>query len=293
MARRMLVIWSLCLACSWVVDSVFAQETAPPQSEADKALTAKFKSTTRRGEQMPLAYRQEWKSAWDTGPGYVEFRGTRHYPQEALTQDHVKNPNLELKMYGAYKPVDPSIFEDIPQWDRLGLLFSHQFKEQVPHVWTGMCSPTCAVAFRERDHYVDLSGNAKVRWITMVAGTGHEIRLIVKLADGTWMMSANKTSGYSSDYVVSEVAVRDILWKQLDVDRTIPAYVPDEYVYTSSVVEHADGHWFMDPDLSRVDEIGWTDLTPGTGHGRGRSAPSVVGWMEVYGTLVKRNPAQN
>ena len=39
-------------------------------------------------------------------------------------------------------------------------------------------------------------------------------------------------------------------------------------------------------DLSRVDEIGFVDLTPGSGHGLGGF--SDVGWMEVYGKAVPR-----
>src|SRR5215471_21149130 len=39
-------------------------------------------------------------------------------------------------------------------------------------------------------------------------------------------------------------------------------------------------------DLSKVDEIGFVDLTPGSGHGLGGF--SDVGWIEVYGKPIKR-----
>ena len=42
-------------------------------------------------------------------------------------------------------------------------------------------------------------------------------------------------------------------------------------------------------DLSKVEEIGFVDLTPGSGHGLGRF--SDVGWVEVYGEPVKRDAA--
>src|SRR5207249_3240034 len=137
----------------------------------------------------------------------------------------------------------------------------------------------CAVAFKEKNNYVDLSGLGKVRFLTMIIGL-HEVRLILKLADGTWLMS-DQTIGPSSEYRVSELVLRDIRWRHLDVDYKIPAHVPDQYVYTSSVGEHEDGKWFDHPDLSRVDEIGWTDLTPGLGHGAGNGYSNVA-WMEVY-----------
>lgn len=195
------------------------------------------------GLPVPLAYRQEWKPA-------SEFT-----TQVPVSQEWVANANLELKQYGAYEPE--------------GLLYTHQAAAAPPHIWNGLCSPTCAVAFRETGNYIDLSGTAKIRWLTMVNGL-HAVRLIVKLADGTWMMS-DQSTGFSSEYRVSEFVVRDIRWVHMDMDR---------------VVEHPDGRWFDSPDLSRVDEIGWADMTPAGAHGRG--GWSDVGWIEVYGGLVPR-----
>ena len=46
------------------------------------------------------------------------------------------------------------------------------------------------------------------------------------------------------------------------------------------------GRWVEKPDLSRVDEIGFADLMPGSGHGWGGFVN--VGRIDVYGTPVKR-----
>jgi hypothetical protein len=40
-------------------------------------------------------------------------------------------------------------------------------------------------------------------------------------------------------------------------------------------------------DLSKVDAVGFADLTPGSGHGLGGFAD--VAWIEVYGEPVKRD----
>ena len=48
--------------------------------------------------------------------------------------------------------------------------------------------------------------------------------------------------------------------------------------------------WMPNPDLSKVDEIGFADLTPGSGHGLGGF--SDMGWIEVYGKPVKRDAAK-
>jgi hypothetical protein len=48
----------------------------------------------------------------------------------------------------------------------------------------------------------------------------------------------------------------------------------------------AVGNWLDRADLSRVDEIGFADLMPGSGHGPGGYVN--VARIEVYGTPVKR-----
>ena len=46
------------------------------------------------------------------------------------------------------------------------------------------------------------------------------------------------------------------------------------------------GTWIDHPDLSKVDEVGFADLMPGSGHGSGGYVN--VGRIEVYGKAVKR-----
>ena len=46
------------------------------------------------------------------------------------------------------------------------------------------------------------------------------------------------------------------------------------------------GDWVANPDLSKVDEIGFADLMASSGHGQGGWAD--LGEIEVYGKAVKR-----
>jgi hypothetical protein len=46
------------------------------------------------------------------------------------------------------------------------------------------------------------------------------------------------------------------------------------------------GNFVDKPDLSKVDEVGFVDLTPASGHGPG--GWSDVAQIEVYGNAVKR-----
>ena len=63
----------------------------------------------------------------------------------------------------------------------------------------------------------------------------------------------------------------DVRWRRLDIE---------------NVLEGRDGYWVDYPDLNRVQEIGFTDLMRGAGHGSGGG--SRVDWIEVYRKPVPR-----
>ena len=188
----------------------------------------------RAPQPIPLFFREGWKD-------------TAAVP---VTQAVVANPALDLKVYGATK-------DDMSVNNEGG----------VPHLWTGLCPGGCAVAFRHKESYVDLTGKARVRWYTKTSGF-HEIRPVVKLADGTWLVG-DHADAYTFDFQESEFYFANVRWLKLDIDK----------VQTKGVL--------LDKvDLSKVDELGFVDLTPGSGHGQG--GYSDVGWIEVYGKPVKR-----
>jgi hypothetical protein len=184
---------------------------------------------------IPLFFREGWKE-------------TAAVP---VTQEVVTNPALELKVYGATK-------DDMTVNNEGG----------VPHVWTGLCRGGCAVALRHRDSYVDLTGKARVKWYTKTSGF-HEIRPVVKLADGTWLVGDHEDA-YTFDFRESEFYFANVRWLKLDIDKV-----------------QTKGLLLDKVDLSKVDEIGFVDLTPGSGHGQG--GYSDVGWIEVYGRPVGRS----
>lgn len=69
----------------------------------------------------------------------------------------------------------------------------------------------------------------------------------------------------SADWRIREFNVQDLHWYSMDIN-TITELKP-----------------LADPDLSRVEEIGFTDLMPG-----GKStACSRLDWLEVYAYLVR------
>lgn len=184
----------------------------------------------------PLFFKEAWKQA----PGNVP-----------VTQEYVTNPDLQLHVYGTGK-------ED----------FGVTSEGNVPHIWTGQCATSCALTLSDKNNFVDLTGKAKIRWYMKTSGF-HEIRPVLKLADGTYLVGDHVDSE-PVDYRESEFYLADVHWLKLDMPTVL-----------------TKGTILDKVDLSKVDEIGFADLSPGSGHGTG--GYSDVGWVEVYGKPVKRD----
>jgi hypothetical protein len=169
-----------------------------------------------------------------------------------ITQDHVSNPNLLLALYGP---------------GRSGMKKSHhdQPADDPYYIWDGTCEGNCAATLRDKVSYADLTGLAKVHWRTKQSGF-RRLHLMLKLAGGAWLVS-DMAEGASTDWRERELVIQDLRWRKLDVGTLVEGVA----------VEH--------PDLSRIDEIGWSTLMPG-----GNSdASSRVDWIAVYGRPVPRN----
>jgi hypothetical protein len=220
-----------------IVAAAFAQQ--PAQQTSPTPAPAAARPGERTGKRAPLFFRETWKTAAS---------------EHAIAQDQVVSPNLELKLYG-------------PSAGELQAVGNADDPSNPPHVWTGLCTGPAAVALRDKDNYVDLTGLARIRWQTKVSGF-HQVRPIVKLADGTWLVG-DQADGSRVDWHDSEFSIAEVRWLKLDVNKVLTH---------GNFVEH--------PDLSKVDEVGFADLMPSSGHGPG-------GWsdlaaFEVYGKSVKR-----
>ena len=202
----------------------------------------------------PLFFREDWKHVpADT-------------PEHPVTQASLSSPNLELRLYGETRQgTNP----DTGIWE----IQRASPKDDPTFIYTGPCMTPCALAIRDRSNYVNLTGLAKIRWRTKQTGF-HMLRPIIKLADGTWLVG-DHAEGPSVDWRETEFALADVRWHWLNADK---------------VVTTKDSEWVVNPDLSKVDEVGFTDLMPGNvaDHGHGTSGASRVDWIEVYGTPVAR-----
>ena len=200
-------------------------------------------------------------------PNLILSEGWQQIPADVehpVNQGAVTNPNLELKLYG------PDGVGGTNPDHGIWIVWHEQPISEPLHLWTGLCRANFAAALRDKYNYMDLRGNAMLRWEVFVKGY-HLLRPIIKLADGTWLVG-DHTDGVSADWHPSEISLADLRWRTLDINK---------------VVEGPDGKWVDNPDLSKVDEIGFTDLMAGSGHGPG--GWSDVGKIEVFGKLVPRS----
>jgi hypothetical protein len=170
-------------------------------------------------------------------------------PAEALS-----NVSLELKLLG---PTAKEILMTGAAGD----------DNNPTHLWTGMCTSACGATLRHKTSMVDLSGLARIKWNTKMSGF-HQVRPLIKLADGTYLVG-DKADGSTTDWLWSEIALADVKWLRVDLAAGV-----------------TKGNYVANPDLTKVDEVGYIDLMPGSGHGPG--GWSDVAQIEVYGRSVAR-----
>ena len=271
--RRRALEVELAAATALVVFAGFAAAQPPQAGAAPPALP-------------PLFFKEPWRQKTFPANAAADL-----VLEGGVTQAAVTNATLELKLYdpnaasvAAYRDKPPTrsrtgdwggpsciqlagYNQDPPPPQRVGA----GQPTDAPNLWTGVCQTPVAATLRHKTSFVDLTGLARIRWVTRVSGF-HVVRPIVKLADGNWFVGdygEGAPSANSTLFLESEFAVASVRWLPLDMARVVTV-----------------GQAFAHPDLSKVDEIGFADLTPGSGHGWGGFVN--VGRIEVYGRPVAR-----
>lgn len=183
--------------------------------------------------------------------------------QMPVEQSNVASPSLELKVYGG---------------DAKNLTVSGVAGNPVNllNLWTGLSTQPIAATLRDKNNFVDLSGRSKIRWTVRTSGF-HVVRPVLKLADGV-LLVGDHADASTTLFTTSEFALSDVRWIRLDPDRVVTRGTLGPLGQAAA--------WVENPDLSKVDEVGFADLMPGSGHGAGGWVN--VGAIEVYGKPVKR-----
>jgi hypothetical protein len=218
------------------------------------AASAAFSQTPTPAPSQPAASRPAVTAPARRPPLFFkeEWRQNEKNDEHPATEEAIGNPNLELKLYG-------------PSGKELQITGRAGDENNPIHLWSGLCTSPCAIGLRDKNSYADLTGLARIRWNTKMSGF-HHIRPIVKLADGTWLIADRAEGSSTRDWIFSEFNTAELRWMKLDIARVVT---------TGNLLEKVD--------LSKVDEIGFADLMPGSGHGAG-------GWVDVAQIEVYAKP---
>jgi len=240
------IAWTFVLAVLWG-GFVLAQA---PQGQRPAGGTGAARAST-----APAAFKVEW----------VQPQGQTG--QVPIVQGNVADPNVEVHWYGeAAKKL---------------LTSGAPGSENTPFsAWSGECEGPFAITFKQKNNMLDLSGLGKIRWAVKTSGF-HVVRPVVKLADGTMLVGDHADASVPM-LATREVALSDVRWIRLDPMRVVtvnggrgagPANPNNEI-------------WVVNPDLTKVDEVGFADLMPGSGHGTGGYIH--LGTIEVFGKAIPR-----
>jgi hypothetical protein len=182
-----------------------------------------------------------------------------------LSQKTVTTPNVELNLYG----------------DGQDILVAVGRGRYAPHIFDGLCDRPCGFTLRDRNNYFDLRGMANMKFTAITSGF-HRVRPLIKLADGT-LLIGDQAEGSTVDWHPFEISFSEVRWLKLDPQRGVTL----------------GESWVGNPDLSKVDEVGYFDVIPGSGvHVEGMPVekmppPPPSGWIavssfELWGKFVPR-----
>lgn len=210
-------------------------------------------------------FAQQRGAAPPPSPPELLFKMTLQNDQRLpLGQNSVTTPNVDLQLYG----------------DGKNIIVATGKGADFPRTFFGLCEKPCGFTLRDRTNSFDLRGRANIKFRTIVSGF-HRLRPLIKLADGT-LLIGDQAEGSVADYHQYEISFSECRWLKLDPVRGVTL-----------------GNWVGNADLSKVDEVGYFDVIPGSGaHTEGlpvekQPAPPVGGWIavtdfELWGKPVKR-----
>ena len=170
-----------------------------------------------------------------------------------VTQDFVMNPDLQLNLYGAGK-------ED----------FGVTSEGNVPHIWTGTLRLILRAHAEPQGQLCGSDGQGKNPLVHQDVGVSR----------GSPRFETRRRN-------VAHWRPRRCEHVRLSRKRILS--VRSALAQTRYAQSADQGDLLDKVDLSKVDAVGFADLTPGSGHGTG--GYSDVAWIEVYGKPVKRDTA--
>jgi hypothetical protein len=174
--------------------------------------------------------------------------------ENPLSQAHVANANLELKTYG-------------PKHEQFQVTGFDGNDSNPTHTWSGLVGAGSTFALRHKNSYADFSKGARIMVQSKTSGF-HKIHPFIKLADGKTYIG-NIELGQTADFLFEEFRLEQVKWHAFNAETGVTR-----------------GNLLDTLDVSKVDEIGFTDLEPGADHGAGGWSDVAV--IRVYANAVAR-----
>jgi hypothetical protein len=232
-----------------------AQNATPPAGRAEGRGRAGGSGPARGANGAPafgtdenaqLIFEEHWTNAPLTQP---------------MKQENLGNQNLQLHLYG----------------DVAGIRKTQHPTED--YTYTGETRNTWMITVSDSKSHFDLRLPAKMMLRTRNTGY-RQTHIAIRTADGKYYVT-EEGSGESSAWMNRDYILSDMHWRSLTMEDT-PSGGGNRKREPERQVIVAAG--IATPDLSRVDEIGFTDLLPG---GFIPSTTRVNSWA-VYGKKVSR-----
>jgi hypothetical protein len=148
-----------------------------------------------------------------------------------LSQSTLTTPSVDLHLYG----------------DGRDILIAVGKGRYAPHTFNGLCDRPCGLTLSDKGNYFDLRGMANMKFTAITSGF-HRVRPLIKLADGT-LLIGDQGEISTADWHPYEISFSEVRWLKLDPQRGVTL----------------GDSWVENPDLSKVDEVGYFDVIPGSG----------------------------
>lgn len=164
-------------------------------------------------------------------------------------QANIADANVAMQFYGAAGQI---------------LTTGNPGNDAAPYgVWSGTADGPFAVTFKHKGgNLMDLSGLGYVRWAVKTSGF-HVARPMIRV--GGQLLVADIEFSAIPKVVTREFSLTNARWVKLD---------PNRLVTLNSGPSPTNDIWAPAPDLTKVEEFGFIDLMPGSGHGTG-------GWIQI------------
>jgi len=196
-------------------------------------------------------------------PAVLLFReGWTSERAQPMVQANLNNQALELQIYGNADEIRKT---------------SHPTED---YTYTGETTTNWAITLSDPEHYWNLTGDARTRLKTRNSGL-RTTHVVIKTADGGYFAS-EEGNPESTAWIERDYIFRDITWRMLLMTDT-PTNRSNQREPNPERVPIIPTARAM-PDLERVEEVGFSDLSAG---GWIPSTSRVMSW-EVWGQQVDR-----